>query len=91
MKEINIRENKADNSFLPRGAERIDLVDEDNGGFMLASKLEKVADELFGFSQPLGNKVRRRNGEESRIIGLGRHGFGQVGFACSWWLKTCEN
>ena len=49
---------------------------------MIAGHLEKGPDELLGFSQPFGDQIRRRHGEEGGVVSLGRHCLGQVRFTC---------
>lgn len=63
-----------------RRAHRIDLVNEDNGGLVLAGQFEEILDQLLGLAQPLGHQIRTGHREECGAIGLGGDGLGQIGF-----------
>ena len=60
-----------------RGAERIDLIDEDDGGTTLASKHKQLLHETSALSLPLGDEIRRGDGEEGART-LGGNSLGQV-------------
>ncbi len=59
-----------------RRAERVDLVDEDDGRLRLARHLEHLLHQLLRLALPLAHQVGGRHREESRVR-LGRHGLRQ--------------
>ena len=63
------------------GAQRVDLVDEDDGRLVRARQFEQVAHQLLRLAQPFRHQIGRRDAEKCRIVGLGRHRFGQIRFA----------
>ncbi len=64
-----------------RRTQRVDLVDEDDAGSVGARQLEQILDELLALAEPLGEQIGRAHRKESGVVGLGGHGFGQVGLA----------
>lgn len=56
--------------------QRVDLINEDNAGLVLAGKFEEVPDQLLGFTQPLRNKIGRGDGEERGVVRFRRNGLG---------------
>lgn len=61
----------------PRTAERVHLVNEDDGRFAGPSQLKEVLDESLALSQPLGDEIGGGDGEEGGL-GFGRHCLGEV-------------
>lgn len=47
-------------AFPALATQRVDLIDEDNGGCIFTGHLEQVRHQLLTFSHPLGEKIRRR-------------------------------
>ncbi len=65
------------------GTKNILLTDENDARLVFSGELEQISDEFLGFTEPLRDKISARDREKGRVIGLGRHGFGQVGFSGS--------
>ena len=59
-------------------AERVNLIYEDDGRFVLSRKLEELLDETLRLSQPFADEVRGADREEG-AVGLGCTGFGEIG------------
>lgn len=45
--------------------------------------MEEVPNELLGLAEPLRDEVSAGHRKERRVVGLRRHGLGQVGLARS--------